>query len=169
MKLKTRDIVILAMMASMMIVSKKLMEVFPNVHLIGMFIVLLTVLYRSVALIPIYVYVFIDGLIGGFSLWWWPYLYVWTALWAMTMLIPQKLPEKAKNVLYVLVCALHGFAFGLLYMPGQMLLFGYDLKLGIAWWLSGLPFDLIHGVSNLFVGILITPILRIMKKLRLAE
>ncbi len=166
MKLKTRDLIILAMFAAMMVVSKKLMEIIPNVHLIGMFIVLMTAVYRSVALIPLYVYVFIDGIMGGFALWWWPYLYVWTVLWAMTMLIPQKLPEKVKNVLYVLVCALHGFAFGLLYMPGQMLLFGYDLKLGVAWWLSGLPFDMIHGFSNLFLGILIVPLIKIMKKAR---
>jgi energy-coupling factor transport system substrate-specific component len=166
MKIKTRDIVILAMFAAMMVVSKKLMEIIPNVHLIGMFIVLMTAVYRKAALVPLYVYVFIDGLIGGFALWWWPYLYVWTVLWAMTMLIPQKLPERVKNVLYVLVCALHGFAFGLLYMPGQMLLFGYDLKLGIAWWLAGLPFDLIHGVSNLFLGVLMIPMMKIIKRIR---
>lgn len=166
MKLKIRDIAVFAMIAAMMIASKKIMEILPNIHLLGLFIVSLTVVYRSYALIPIYLYVFLDGLLGGFSLWWYPYLYVWTILWGMTMLIPKKLPEKVKNVLYIAVCAIHGFAFGILYMPAQMLLFGLDLKLGIAWWIAGLPFDIIHGISNLCVGFLIVPLVKVMKKVR---
>ena len=166
MKLKIRDIAVFAMIAAMMIASKKIMEILPNIHLLGLFIVSLTVVYRSYALIPIYLYVFLDGLLGGFSLWWYPYLYVWTILWGMVMLIPKKLPEKVKNVLYIAVCAIHGFAFGILYMPAQMLMFGLDLKLGIAWWIAGLPFDIIHGVSNLCVGLLIVPLVKVMKKVR---
>lgn len=166
MKLKIRDIAVFAMIAAMMIASKKIMEILPNIHLLGLFIVSLTIVYRSYALIPIYLYVFLDGLLGGFSLWWYPYLYIWTILWGMVMLIPKKLPEKVKNVLYIAVCAIHGFAFGILYMPAQMLLFGLDLKLGIAWWIAGLPFDIIHGISNLCVGLLIVPLVKVMKKVR---
>ena len=165
MKLKIRDIAVFAMIAAMMIASKKIMEILPNIHLLGLFIVSLTIVYRSYALIPIYLYVFLDGLLGGFSLWWYPYLYIWTILWGMVMLIPKKLPEKVKNVLYITVCAIHGFAFGILYMPAQMLMFGLDLKLGIAWWIAGLPFDIIHGISNLCVGLLIVPLVKVMKKL----
>lgn len=113
MKLKIRDIAVFAMIAAMMIASKKIMGILPNIHLLGLFIVSLTIVYRSYALIPIYLYVFLDGLLGGFSLWWYPYLYVWTILWGMVMLIPKKLPEKVKNVLYIAVCAIHGFAFGI--------------------------------------------------------
>lgn len=166
MKLKTRDIAVFAMISAMMIASKKIMEVLPNIHLLGLFVVSLTVVYRYYALIPIYLYVFLDGLLGGFSLWWYPYLYIWTILWGMTMLIPKKLPEKVKNILYIVVCAIHGFAFGLFYMPAQMLLFGLNLKLGIAWWIAGFPFDIIHGISNICVGLLIVPLVKVMKKVR---
>lgn len=166
MKLKTKDIAIFAVIAAMMLASKKLMELIPNVHLLGMFIVALTVVYRTRALIPIYVYVLLDGMFGGFSTWWLPYLYIWAVLWGLTMLIPRKLSEPVKAVLYILACGLHGFAFGLLYMPAQMVTFGYDLELGIAWWMAGLPFDIIHGISNLCVGFLIYPMIRILKILK---
>ena len=166
MNLKTKYIAIFAVIAAMMFASKKLMEMIPNVHLLGMFIVALTAVYRTRALIPIYVYIMLDGMFGGFSTWWIPYLYIWAVLWAFTMLIPQKLPEPVKAVLYVIVCGLHGFAFGLLYMPAQMLMFGLDIKMGIAWWMAGLPFDLIHGISNLCTGLLIYPMVKILQRLK---
>lgn len=45
----------------MMFTSKLLMEGLPNIHLIGMFTALLTVVYRKRALYPIYIFVFLTG------------------------------------------------------------------------------------------------------------
>ena len=59
------QIVIFAMLGSLMFCSKKIMEVLPNIHLLGMFTMVLTLTFRSKALIPIYIYVFLDGLFGG--------------------------------------------------------------------------------------------------------
>lgn len=166
MKLKTRDIAVFAVVAAMMFASKKLMEMIPNVHFLGMFIVALTAVYRFRALIPVYVYIMLDGMFGGFSTWWWPYLYVWAVLWGMAMLIPDKTPKKLRIILYIAVCSLHGFAFGLIYMPAQAYIWGLDLNGAIAWWVSGLPFDLIHGISNLCTGFLIYPMIRILNRLK---
>lgn len=166
MKLKTKDIAIFAVMAALMFATKKVMEVIPNVHLVGMFIVALTAIYRTRALIPIYVYVLLDGIFGGFSTWWVPYLYVWAILWGMTMLIPKSLPTAVKSVLYVIVCGLHGFLFGLFYAPAQAFMFGLDLNGTLAWWVAGLPFDLIHGLSNILAGLLIIPMVKILQMLK---
>ena len=166
MKLKTKDIAIFAVIAAMMFASKKLMEMIPNVHLLGMFIVALTAVYRTRALIPIYVYIMLDGMFGGFSTWWIPYLYIWAVLWAFTMLIPQKLPEPVKAVMYVLVCGLHGFAFGLLYTPAEAIIRGFTFEAAVMYWKLGLPFDLIHGISNLCTGLLIYPMVKILKRLK---
>ena len=166
MKLKTKDITVFAIVASMMFASKKMMELLPNVHLLGMFIVALTVVYRFRALIPIYIYIMLDGMFGGFATWWWPYLYIWAVLWALAMLVPTRLSLKVRTVLYVAVCALHGFAFGLLYTPGQMVIYGYTLEMGIAYWKAGLPFDMIHGISNICTGFLIYPMIRILNKVK---
>ena len=165
MKLKTKDIAIFAVMAALMFATKKVMEIFPNVHLLGMFIVALTAIYRSRALIPIYVYVLLDGVFGGFSTWWFPYLYIWTILWGMTMLIPKNLPTRLKSVLYVIVCGLHGFLFGLFYAPAQAFMFGLDLNGTLAWWAAGLPFDIIHGIANFIIMlILYAPTMNVIKR-----
>lgn len=164
MKLKLKDIVILALMAALMAASDFAMEWLPNVHLVGVLIAATTAVYRRYALLPIYVYVLIQGIVGGFNLWWIPYLYVWAVLWGAVMLIPKSLPERIKTVLYIAFCALHGFLFGTLYAPAQALMFGLDLKGTLAWIATGFYFDLLHGIGNLILGtLLIYPIVKILK------
>lgn len=163
MKVRLVEIAIFAMLTAFMFASKQIMALLPNIHLIGVFIVAATAVYRWKALFPIYGFVFLEGLLGGFSPWWIPYLYIWAVLWAMAMLIPKKAPKKVKIPLYCLVCGLHGFAYGIIYAPAQALLFGLDFKGMLAWIAAGFPFDAIHGVSNLICGaILIWPIVEVL-------
>ena len=112
--------------------SKILMEWAPNIHLLGMLTMTYTIVYRKKALYPIYTYILLNGLFAGFSAWWIPYLYIWTVLWGVTMLLPQYMPKKVAVPVYMLVCGLHGLAFGTLYAPAQALMFGLSLKGTIA-------------------------------------
>ena len=91
MKLTTRELTIFAMLGAAMYASKIIMEFAPNIHLLGVFTIAFTVVYRKKALYPIYIYVLLLGLFNGF------------------------------------------------------------------------PFDIVHGVSNFFCGILIVPIIRTLK------
>ncbi len=149
-----------------MYASKILMEFAPNIHLLGTFIVAFTVVYRKKALYSIYIYVLLTGMFYGFATWWIPYLYLWTVLWGVVMLLPAKISPKIQPLVYMIICAAHGFLYGTLYAPAQALLYGLSFKGMIAWIIAGFPFDCIHGVSNFFCGILIVPII---KTLRFAE
>ena len=160
-----REMCIFAMLGSLMFASKILMESLPNIHLVGMLTVTYTVVYRNRALVPLYIYVMLDGLFGGFSFWWLPYTYIWTLLWGTTMLLPKRMPYKVKVVVYSLICALHGFAFGALYAPVQALIFKLNFEQTVAWIIAGLPYDLIHGLSNLGLGLLIVPLSELLTKL----
>lgn len=153
------------MLGTLMFCSKIIMEALPNIHLLGMLVMTVTLVFRAKALASIYIYVFLNGLYAGFATWWVPYLYVWTVLWGVTMLLPKKMPKKVAAVVYPLVCALYGFAFGILYAPGQALLFGLNYKQMLIWIAQGLGMDVIHGVSNLFVGMLILPFSELLKLL----
>ena len=163
MRISIKETAIFGMLGAIMYVSKMLMEFLPNIHLLGVFVVAITAVYRAKALYPIYIYVFINGLFAGFALWWIPYLYIWTVLWGMTMLVPKGLNPKIKTVVYILVCSLHGFLFGTLYSVGQAIMFGMNFKTTIAWIVAGLPWDAIHGVGNLIGGLLIKPLISVIK------
>ena len=123
MKLTIRETAVFAMLGAVMYCSKMIMEIAPNVHLLGAFVVAFTVVYRKKALYPIYVFVFITGLMSGFAAWWVPYLYIWAVL------------------------------------------FGLDFQGMVAWIVAGLPWDMIHGISNLLCGVLIWPLVKLLQKI----
>jgi len=143
----------------MMFLSRLIMLMIPNVHVLGLFIAAMTISYRTRALIPLYAWIMLEGVLTGFSLWWIPYLYVWLPLWGMFMLVGRiKLPIKIKIPLYMMLCALHGLSFGTLYAPAQALMFGFSFQVTVAWIIAGLPFDVIHAIGNFAAGTLILPL-----------
>ena len=163
------ELVLFALLGSLMFQSKIIMELIPNIHLLGMLTMCYTLLFRAKALFPIYVFVFLNGLYAGFALWWYPYLYIWTILWGITMLLPRRMPRKVAFVVYPLVCGIHGLLFGILYAPMQALMFGLNFKQMLAWIISGLPFDAIHGIGNFAAGFLILPLTDQLRKMMRRE
>ena len=153
------------MLSALLFSSKKIMEALPNIHPVGLLVMVYTLVYRKYALIPLYLYVLLDGIFAGFAPWWLPYLYIWTVLWAVTMLLPIKMPKAAAVPVYVIVCGLHGLCFGILYAPMQALLFHLNWDGMVAWIAAGLPFDLIHGIGNCVAGLLIVPLVAVLRKL----
>lgn len=163
MKLTIKEIAVFGMLGAVMYASKMIMELLPNVHLLGVFTIAFTVVYGKKALYPIYTYVILNGILCGFAAWWIPYLYIWTVLWGVVMLLPKKMPKKVQPIVYMAVCAAHGFLFGVLYAPAQALIYGFSFEKTVAWVIAGFPFDFIHGVSNFFCGILIVPIIMVLE------
>lgn len=160
MKLSVKEITLFGMLGAVMYCSKIFMEVLPNIHLLGSLTIAYTIAFRRKALYPIYVYVFLNGLFSGFSTWWIPYLYIWTVLWAVVMV----LPKKSNRFVYMAVCAAHGFLFGILYAPAQALLYGLSFQGMLAWIAAGFPYDCIHGISNFVAGIIIVPVANLLKR-----
>ncbi len=157
--------VIFAMLGSMMFASKKLMEFIPNVHLLALFIVATTVVFRWKALYPLYIYILLDGVFLGFSPFWVPYLYIWAILWGAAMLLPKKMPLWLQIPVYALVCGLHGILFGVLWAPAQAVMFHLSWGGTLAWSAAGFPFDLVHGISDLCFGLLVVPLVKLLRLL----
>ena len=166
MKLSVREIAIFAMLGTIMYLSKIVLEFLPNIHLLAVLTIAYTVVYRQKALYPIYVYVFILGLTNGFTMWWIPHLYLWTVLWGVTMLLPKRMPKVVAPIVYIVVAGCHGFLYGTLYAPAQAIMFGLDFNGMVAWIIAGIPFDITHGIGNIIGGLLIVPIISV---IRLAE
>lgn len=164
-KLAIFQIVIFPFLGVLMYVSKLIMEAFPNIHLLGMFTICFTIVYRWKALFPIYIYVFINGLFCGFDIWWIPYLYIWTLLWGATMLIPKKTSNKVLAIICPILCALHGLLFGVLYAPAQMIMLNLTFEQTMAWIAAGLYFDIIHCVGNFAVGLLAVPLVELIRRI----
>ena len=164
--LTTAELTVFAMLGTIMYLSKFLTAALPNIHLLALFIAAFTLTYRAKALIPLYVYILIEGVSCGFAMWWMPYLYIWAALWGAVMLISRlKLPRKFLIIACMIVCGLHGLSFGTMYAPAQALMYGLNLKQTMAWIAAGLWFDVAHGVGDFFAAALVFPLHELLKKL----
>lgn len=160
------ELILLTIFGVLMFATKIAMAILPNVHLIGMFIMVFTLSFRSKALIPIYVYVALEGLVYGFGTWWISYLYIWAILWGMTMLIPRRLPKTALAVICPIVCAIHGLLFGALGAPVEAVAHNWNFEQMLAYIAMGIPFDITHAISNFCFGILAIPLVLVLEKLK---
>ena len=156
---------VFAMLGALLFCSKLLMEWAPNIHFIALFIITFTVVYRAKALVPIYVFVLLTGVYGGFNVWWVPYLYIWLPLWGIVMLLPRRMPKWLAAPLYMLLGGLHGLAYGILYAPAQAFFFKYTLQMTIAWITSGILFDILHAAGNFAACALVLPLVKLLCRL----
>ena len=153
------------MLGALLFCSKLLMEWAPNIHFIALFIITFTLVYRAKALVPIYVFVLLTGVYGGFNVWWVPYLYIWLPLWGLAMLLPRRAPAWLLTLLCMLLGGLHGILYGILYAPAQALFFGMSFKMTVAWILSGTPFDVLHAIGNFAACALTVPLFKLLLRL----
>ncbi len=158
------ELALFAVLGALLFLGKLVMDGLPNIHPVGVLLVTYTAVFRKRALIPLSVFVMLTGVYMGFSAWWVPYLYVWLPLWGGAMLVPERLSDRVKAVLYPLLLGLHGLLFGLLYAPAQALFFHLDFAGTLAWVAAGFWFDVLHCIGNVALGALVLPLVRVMKK-----
>ena len=162
-----RELVLFALFGAMMYLSAQI-DLIPNVHPLTLFIAAFTAVYGVKGLIPVMVYVFLEGLYGGFNTWWIPYLYSWPLLWLLFFLIPrtQRLKEEMAGILITVISGLHGIGFGLFYLPVDCYtMFKGNWDAAWLWYLKGIPFDVSHMIGNLASSLLAIPLIRLLCRL----
>ena len=85
-RLSVRELCILAFFAALMFSVKTVLASIPNVNLNALLIIIVTVCFGWRALYTVGVYILLEGLIFGFSIWWFSYLYIWPLLVVLVML-----------------------------------------------------------------------------------
>ena len=126
-----------------------------------------TRVYRYGALPGIGVFILLEGLCYGFGIWWVSYLYIWFILWGMVMLVPpmKKARPLAAALGWASLSGVYGLAFGSL--TAIPWLFRGGPAAAIAYILSGIPFDITHGVANFVLAFLLAiPLIRLLSKLK---
>lgn len=160
MKIRVRDIVVCSFLAAILFVVQVAMGFLPNIELVSMLVILYTLIYKRKTLAVIYVFAVLEGLVYGFGIWWWTYLYVWTILY----LVVRLFHKNTNPVIWAVISSIYGLSFGFLcsltYLvsggPGAMLSF----------WVSGIPFDIIHGIGNFCVMLIFyKPLMGLLRRL----
>ena len=158
-QLRLRELLALSLMAALIFGAKVALSFLPNVHLGAVLLIVAALRFGPKALYTAFVYVMLEGLVYGFGLWWLSYLYIWP------LLVLAVLPLRKGRSYFALsvLAALHGLFFGALCAIPVGVLSG--LSAGFAYWIAGIPFDLIHGASNFVLClVLLRPLDRLTQK-----
>lgn len=161
--------VVFSLLGALMFISKQLLEFLPNIHMLGMFTMLFAIVYRLKGLIPLYIFVLLEGVFCGFNLWWVPYLYIWSVLFFVTLLLPRNMKPRLAIPVYMVVCGLHGLCYGTMYAPFQAIWMGFSFRQMLTWIVAGLPWDCVHAAGNLVMGTLVLPLSRLLMRLESAK
>ena len=157
-KLSAREICILALMAALIFGSKVALASLPNININSVLIILTTLFFGWKALYTVYVYVLLEGLVFGFSVWWVGYLYIWALLVVAAML----LRKNDSALIWAVVAGVFGLIFGpLMYLEWFAINGGWEGF--FAMWVAGIPYDLTHCAGNfVFTLVLYKPLYRVM-------
>ena len=157
-----RKITRIALLSAILYVSKVALEFLPNVELVSLLTVLYTLVFGKEAFLIVTVFNLFELIQWGFGTWWVSYLYVWPLLVLSTLL--RKKIIKEEFLIWSVVSGLFGLIFGslfaIVYLP-------VDPAYALAYWISGLPWDVWHGVCNFVLMLVIgKPLYLLLKKIK---
>lgn len=161
----TADIALVGMMVAVIEACKVVMAVLPNIELTSFWVILFALAFGRRIYLVVPVFTVLEGLMYGFGMWWFMYLYAWPALAVLTRLMRRM----DSAVGWATVSGAFGLLFGLLCSIPYGVVGAVDglsagLRAAFVWWVAGIPFDLVHGASNFaFMLVLYRPMRRAME------
>lgn len=160
--LTIRELTILAIGAALMVALQVAMAALPNIEPVSLLIIVLTFALGWKALLSVAVFILLEGILYGFGLWWFFYLYAWPLLTVAVMLLKKTIGRSGPG--YAVLSGLFGLLFGFLY---ALILFftGGTFQTVLAAWVAGIPFDVLHCLGNFFLCLfLFRPLTGIIEK-----
>lgn len=142
MRLSTKEIALFGMLGGVTFGAKVVMMGLPNIEPVSLMVMLFAVTFGRKAVYPIYTYVFLEFALHGIHLWSVNYLYIWLILAAAAW----RLRDMSSPLEWAVLSGIFGLLFGALCAPVYLLFGGPALAL--SWWISGIPYDLLHCVGN---------------------
>lgn len=139
--------------------AKLALFVVPNVELVTLLVILYSIHFGKKALSAIFAFVGIECLIWGLGLWVIMYLYIWPLLSIVVQIF-----RKQKSVwFWSILAGIYGLLFGALCSIPYFFIGG--IRTAVTWWIAGIPYDILHGISNFIICfILYYPLTKVLKK-----
>lgn len=156
-----REIALFGILGALTFGGKVAMMALPNIEPVSLMVMLFAVTFGKKAVYPIYVYVLLEFALNGIHLWSVNYLYIWLILAGAAWLL-----RGMKHPLgWALLSGAFGLLFGALCAPVYLVVGGPMSAL--SWWISGIPFDLLHCAGNFAIALaLFVPLRRLLERLK---
>ncbi len=167
-RLTIHDITLIGMMVAVIEVCKVTLSFLPNIELTSFWLILFTIYFGWKIVYVVPVFILIEGFMYGIHFWWIMYLYVWPLL----VLVVWIFHRKDDVWFWSFVSAFFGLSFGFLCSLVYVVIgtaeggLANGLKVAFAWWISGIPWDIVHGAGNfVLMLVLYKPVRAIMRRM----
>ena len=147
--LSVREMVLFAILGALTFAAKYVMSFLPNIEPVSLMVMLFAVVFGWKWVYPVYLYVVMEILFYGISLWNINYLYIWAVL-AVTSIFLRKMQQP---VLWAMVSGVFGLMFGALCGIVDIFIGGFGYA--VSKWVSGIPFDIMHCAGNFVIALLL--------------
>ncbi len=157
----------LAMMLAMIEAVKRALDFIPNVELVTFLFLIFTILRGKRVILVSFAFTAMETLVFGTGLWVIMYLYVWPLEILLVMALHHRFPRDEDGYWwYCILAALFGLFFGAFCTIPYWIIGGP--KVAVAWWIAGIPTDIVHGVSNfLLCLVLFRPVMKAARRVGL--
>lgn len=146
---RAEDIAVVAVCAALLFVSKFAISFLPNIELVSTLVIVYSLKLGKKTIPVIYIFALMEGLVYGFGIWWLMYLYVWTILY----FIVRAFKTLESPLAWAILSTVFGLFFGLLCAIPYFFILG--IGGGVSYFLSGIPFDLMHCAGNFVLTLLL--------------
>lgn len=158
-KISAKQIAFYGAMAALLLAVQVGLSFLPNIELVSVLLIVYTVVIGKRVFYPLYAFVLLEGLLYGFGIWWVNYLYVWAVLVLAVLLFRKQ--ESA--LFWAIAAAIFGLLFGALTSIPYFIAGGFGA--GWAYFLNGIPFDLLHMAGNFVTTVILyKPLLHLLKR-----
>lgn len=161
MNIQARDVALIALISATATTGKLILSFLPNVEVVTLiFMVYTTSIGIKKTLPAAVIFSTTEVLIYGLSTWLMGYYIIWPLL----IIIVHYLNKSLKSeYIYALIAGLFGLSYGLIFAAVESVFYGY--MYGLTYWIRGLPYDIVHGISNfVIVLVLFKPLTKLLQR-----
>ncbi len=141
---------------------KRILEFLPNTELVTLLFIVYAYVFGKKTYIISVCFTILETFVWGVHYWVIMYLYIWPLLITVVLLTRRW----AGYMFYTVLSGFYGLFFGLLCSIPYYFIGGLSMQ--VTWWIAGIPFDIIHCVSNFIIAlVLYKPVLAVCKKAKI--
>lgn len=154
----------MGLLSAVLLIGQLGMSFLPNIEPVTCLVIIYTLVYKKRVFPIIYTFVILEGMIFGFGIWWMSYLYIWSLLAGLTLL----LQKNQSVVIWAVIAGGFGLLFGALCAVPYLISGGPGAA--FAYWSAGIPYDIIHCVGNFAVTMVIfQPVYQALRRLHVQQ
>lgn len=156
---KARSLAWMGVLTALLFAGQVVMSFLPNLEIVSLLIILYTIFFGKKVFWMIYGFVFLEGFLYGFGMWWFQYLYLWSILAVAALFFRSN----TSPLFWGILSGFFGLSFGALCALPYLIAGGPAAA--FSYWVSGLGFDLIHCIGNVVLClVLFKPLYALLQK-----